>query len=374
MKQQRAKTRKYLPASSAWIAILLVAAVSVWVGSGYLAGQPDKTANEKTADDNPRPLPLVTILSSVAQPRSKEITLLGLTEAFMDIQVRAETSGRIQSRPVIKGNNVAKNATLVTLTMDDRLERKQQAEALYEYQTIAYSAAKKLSQKQFQSKVKLAREKADLARAKAELARINLDIRRTTIKAPLSGIVEDLPVDVGERVTIGDVVARIITIDQIKVTGAVSEGQIRQLKKGDYASITLPDGETRTGDIIYLSKKSIGATRTFRIEISVDNPDKSIVAGLTTELRLQGKRKKGHFVSPSVLTLNNKGQLGVKIVDGENRVQFKTVEILTDTPAGLWITGLADKVNIISNGQGFVKVGQKVRTTPDLSTANGPPS
>ena len=62
-----------------------------------------------------------------------------------------------------------------------------------------------------------------------------------------------------------------------------------------------------------------------------------------------------------MLTLDDRGVIGVKAVDDEARVVFHRVRILADTPEGIWLGGLPEKLILISVGQEFVKVGQKVR-------------
>jgi len=349
------------------LAVFVAIAAMLWIASGYWPGDanPSPMVNEKNTSDNTPTLPLVTIVSSTAKAKAKSIILFGLTEPVQDINVRAETIGRIRIRPAVKGQSIKSGSTILSLFMDDRLAKKQQAEALYEYQKIAFAAATKLSKKQFQSRVKLAKEKADLAKAVAELNSIQLDIRRTTITSPINGIIENLPYDVGDRVKAGDIIARIISLNPIKVTGAVSERQFSQLTTGSPAEVTFPDGTKAFGNVIYLSKASSGSTRTFRVEVEIDNSDQRIVAGLTSELRLSGRPTMGHKVSPSILTLNKNGQIGIKIVDENGYVQFKPIKILSDTPTGIWLGGLDNQIDIITNGQEFVKSGQRVRTTQD---------
>ena len=43
-------------------------------------------------------------------------------------------------------------------------------------------------------------------------------------------------------------------------------------------------------------------------------------------------------------------------------MRFHEIEILEDSEAGLWVTGIPESLNIISQGQGFVEDGQEVIT------------
>ncbi|MFN6940498.1 MAG: hypothetical protein ACK4OG_00695, partial [Parvibaculum sp.] len=48
----------------------------------------------------------------------------------------------------------------------------------------------------------------------------------------------------------------------------------------------------------------------------------------------------------------------------EGRVAFQPVQLIDDTPEGLWVAGLPDKVTIITVGQDYVIEGQQVEAIP----------
>jgi len=112
----------------------------------------------------------------------------------------------------------------------------------------------------------------------------------------------------------------------------------------------------------YISKVGRSKTRTFRVEVWIDNADGTVLEGLTAELKIPTGSEPAHLVSPAVLTLNDKGVMGIKAVSDAGRVVFHPVRILADTPEGIWLSGLPKKLNLITVGQEFVRAGQKVRT------------
>jgi multidrug efflux system membrane fusion protein len=61
--------------------------------------------------------------------------------------------------------------------------------------------------------------------------------------------------------------------------------------------------------------------------------------------------------------------VGVKSVTSAGIVKFNPIQLVADTPEGMWLGGLPDHVTIISRGQEFVKVGQKVDPVPAGTTA-----
>lgn len=68
-----------------------------------------------------------------------------------------------------------------------------------------------------------------------------------------------------------------------------------------------------------------------------------------------------HKISPAILSLNDQGKLGIRLVNINNEVEFRTIEILEDTTDGLWISGLPPFARIITLGQEYVFQGQTVK-------------
>ena len=54
------------------------------------------------------------------------------------------------------------------------------------------------------------------------------------------------------------------------------------------------------------------------------------------------------------------GEIGIKIVNNNNIVEFFPVEVVSDTNEGMWISGIPEVSNIIVVGQEYASVGKKV--------------
>jgi multidrug efflux system membrane fusion protein len=349
------------------IAILLAVAATLWVASGAVTGTAP-TPEETAAKNEPKaPLTLVRVSPSRAQTHVSHIRLFGRTEAVTNIELAAETAGKVVERPVEKGMRVTKGTPILKIAIDDRMARLKEAEAKVDYQQLSYDSAMKLSKKQFSSTIKVAEEKAALEAAKAALAAIRLDLSRTTVRAPIDGFVETLPVNVGDFVQSGTIVAGMVELDPMRVVGQVSERQVAYLKVGDKAWAMLPGGISREGTVRFVSRTAQETTRTFRVEVWFDNPDGLIAQGMTAELRLPLDTALAHRVSPAILTLDERGVIGVKAVDAEDTVVFHPVELIEDTTEGVWIGGLPDELTLITVGQEFVRPGQKVRIKPEAA-------
>ena len=61
--------------------------------------------------------------------------------------------------------------------------------------------------------------------------------------------------------------------------------------------------------------------------------------------------------------LTDEGNIGVRTVNSESKVEFHSIKIIKDTADGLWVSGIPQFSNLIVQGQGFVENGQTVAVT-----------
>ena len=117
------------------------------------------------------------------------------------------------------------------------------------------------------------------------------------------------------------------------------------------------------GQVTFLSRSADPATRTFRVEIEVPNPDLRIRDGQTAEIAISSAGVKAHLLPQSSLTLDNEGALGVRMVDEKDMVVFAPVSVMRDTIDGIWVTGLPEVANVILVGHEYVTAGVTVAPT-----------
>ena len=92
--------------------------------------------------------------------------------------------------------------------------------------------------------VAVTRSKAESAEAiaqryKAQLNQAQLNLQYTTIVAPVSGVVTQRTVEVGQNVSIGQQLMKIINLDDIWVTANFKETQLRNMRPGQRATISV---------------------------------------------------------------------------------------------------------------------------------------
>jgi len=345
------------------IAVSVLALLTFWMMSGSTSEAPKEDSLEKLENDA---LTKVRVERRQASQIASVIELHGRTEADRRAKLSAETSGRVDAILVQRGDIVKKDQILIKLAEKEKQLRLQQAKATLKQRELEYEAAKRLKKSGLTAQTKLAENEANLEMARAEVEAAALDISYTEIRAPFDGIFNERFVEVGDLLSVGSEIGEILDVDPIVVRGDIPELSVSDVTIGQLGTAHLITKQAFTGKVRYLSKASDDATHTFKVELALDNSEYTIPVGVSATIKLQSEKIYAHKISPAALSLSKNGGLGVKVIDDNNTVTFKTVEIVRSEKDGVWLSGLNTRENIITVGQGFVDHGDLVE--PDFVT------
>ncbi|PJI92212.1 multidrug efflux system membrane fusion protein [Yoonia maricola] len=387
----------------------LVAFAQGPAGEDIIAVAPDETAAETT--ENEAALVGVVATHSVAQTIDSAVILRGRTEAARQVTVAAETSGLVISEPRRKGAFINEGEMLCNLDPGTREASLAEARArLAEAQSrvpeaeagvieagarvreaeINLNAAQRLSVDGFASETQLVSAEAameaatagmqaarsavtsaeaGIEAAQAAVATAAREIDKLAITAPFSGLLETDTAELGSLMQTGSPCATIIQLNPIKLVGFVPETDVSKVSVGAMAGARLTSGEQVEGQVTFLSRSADELTRTFRVEVTVENEDLAISDGQTAEILIASDGRTAHLIAQSSLTLDDDGVLGVRTVAEGNLAQFMPVTLLRDTAEGVWVTDLPETVDIITVGQEFVVDG--VQIAPTFTEAKG---
>lgn len=282
------------------------------------------------------------------------------------VKVRSEINGKVAAIPAGRGARVNAGDILCRLEVDAREVNLAEAQAARHQADLEYKGALDLAQKGLQSEINIAQAKARLESGNAAVRRATLDLWNTTIRAPFAGVVEHQAVEVGDFLSVGGECATLLEMDPLLVVGQVAERDIGAVAPGATVAATLLTGEQVSGHISYIAQSADKVTRSYRIEVEVPNPESKLKAGITSELVVPLSTTLAHHISPAVLVLDDDGGLGIRAVDAQDHVTFHHIEIISEGPEGIWITGaegeaLPEQMDIITVGQETVFAGQRVR-------------
>lgn len=343
---------------SATIAVL----IALWLFSGQFGDDEQVTTVHSSAFDSTAASNSVRVRRQAAEEITRIVSVNGRTAPARTVELNAETDGRVESIGVERGQRLDQGRIIVMLDQRDREARLAEATAIVKQRELEYEARQRLKSESYVSDAQLQEAAAMLESAKAELKRAELDLEYMTIRAPFDGALQERHVEIGDFVAQGDPVATVVDDRKLIVSAGVSEFEAQFVNKGEVAWANLVTGEEVTGTIRYISPVADEATRTFTVELEIDNADGAYRAGVTAKLHIPAETLFAQRISPSLLTLDDEGNLGVKTVSDEGRVVFYPADIAKSSSDGVWIAGLPTVATIITVGQGFVTSGATVAT------------
>lgn len=337
------------------IAIAISLVLILWMASGI--------AQEKTMPSekgkSKQVIPKVQVETMQAQTVRDAVELYGRTEPDRIATLKAEVYGKVEQVFAKRGAKVKKDQLILKLALNDLPSQLAQSKALLKQREIEYQGAKKLNADGYQGEVQLSTAAANLEAVKAEIKRLEIAIDNTSIRAPFDGVLNTRYVEVGDYLQIGDDVAVVADLDPLVIRAFVTENQVGKLSVGQTASVRLLNQQPIQGQLRYIASLADENTNTFKIEATIDNPDYQLLAGISGELELGFEQVPAIKVSPALLALDSKGNIGVKSVH-KGTVVFTPINVVKSESDGMWLTGFGDQAEIITLGQGFVREGDRV--------------
>ncbi len=352
-------------------ALGLVAGSALWIASGHFL--PHEATESRAAirtggESEVKKLFRVAVAETHLVPHSRKLLLSGRTEADKRVVINSRANGEVKEVRVKRGSLVKAGDIIAVLSDEAREAQVVQAQSLVTQRRTELEAKRTLLASGAIPRLEGVNLEAQLKTAEANLALALAERERGIVRAPWSGVIVDLAVEVGQASFSfsGRDIASLLSFDPMLAVVEVAERKLAGIKVGQSATVRLVTGETREGRIRFVSKSASANTRTYRVEIELPNADASIPDGITTEVSVPMAQVAATRVPRSALTFSSSGEIGVRSVDSEGTVGFVPINVIEDEQSTMWIAGLANGTRVIVQGQDFVREGQRVDAVPAL--------
>lgn len=275
----------------------------------------------------------VRVETLLLQPTSFEdvIEVTGSVEAYNDATISAQGAGTLVYR-VPRGAYVPRNGRIAqidsTLMHASYLQTKAQSDAAQAQYDLAHDTFKRqeplfqdsiISALEFESvRTQLNQAEAQLNAAKALLAQLREQLNYARIKTSFSGTVESYFADIGEQVTPGMPIARIVNTQRVKIAAGVPERYANDIEKNSPVKVVLDaygDME-RQGMVNFVGKAINVNNRTFPVEIQLDNADQILKPEMVAKIFLTREKLEEVIVIPQdAVPLNESGHSVFVVID-----------------------------------------------------------
>lgn len=341
------------------LALLLAALLAIWLLSGSVytlaTDAPEFTPASQEAER-----PIVEIQRLRASTYHPRIQVQGQLEPNRQSTLTSRINSQVEAWHVRQGQAVKAGDLIISLDQEDRQAQLQRAEADLRVAEANLRATDRLKSQNLSSETALLNQQALVASARAERDRVSMELQHTQIQAPFDGFIESLPIEVGNSIQPGDALASLADIRTLKLSARIPQQQASQLAEGLITEARLLDGDLLTGEISFVAHVADSATRSYRIEAKIHNPELRRVAGASATVSLLLPAQTAHRFSPALLSLDSTGQTGVYLINDEDIMEFMPARILSLDTSGVWVSGLPAEIRLITQGAGFVREGEQV--------------
>ena len=300
------------------------------------------------------------------------IRITGEVEAFSDVTVSAEETGVITRFLVEKGKRVRRGQIIARIDnriLDAQVNEARAAASLAQEQ---YKRQRRLwEEEQIGSEITYLQTKYQAEIQQARLSALETRLAKTDIRSPIAGVLDERFLEAGEMAIAGASVARVIAIDRVKITGGVPERFAPSVRQNDRAVITfdiLP-GREFEGAIGYVGSSVDDRSRTFPIEIVIDNPDGVVKPKMVANLRLERLSLTDVVVVPQEVVVRTEDGYQVFVVVERDGASFATAHAVRLGPSYgdrvVIEAGLEFGERLIVAGALLVDVGSRVRVIDD---------
>ena len=318
-----------------------------------------------------RNTPLITTITTSEQQFNHFIELQGNVKTKQNVLVYPEMPGILNKVYVKEGQKVKKDQILATIDDGGLSQQLMLLESNEQLAKTTFERQKRLWDQQIGSEIQYLQAKTSYDSQKNTTRQLKKQLDKFTIRAPFSGIIDDVFKEKGTVVAPGPgaELFRIINLSNMYIETDVPESYISSIKKNKMVEVNFPILERSYDSSIRQVGNFINpSNRTFKIEVGIPNIDGEIKPNLTAKLKLNDYSNLNAILIPqSIISENAKGQQFIYVVKDnkeKNQVYAERLVIETGKTNGDFIEvtkNLDANVDIILEGARSVNNGQVVK-------------
>lgn len=315
-------------------------------------------------------LPLVTTIVAKAEKFEHFLELQGDVKTKQNVLIYPEMAGVLQRVLVTEGQRVSKGQLLATIDDGGMSSQVSQLKTQAELAKTTYERQKRLWEQKIGSEIQFLQAKSSYEATENAVKQAQSQLGKSTIRAPFSGIIDDVIKDQGTVVSPGSgaEVFRIVNLTNMYINVDVPESYLGGIQKGKAAIVYFPVlGDTVLSEVRQTGNFINPGNRAFSVEIPVPNKKGNIKPNLSAKVSLNDYTSENAITIPqSIISENADGEQYVYIAtksEGENTavvnrkiiVTGKTQESMVEV-----LSGVSDGDQLVKEGARSVKDGQNV--------------
>jgi membrane fusion protein (multidrug efflux system) len=352
-----------------WLRRIIPKAVIIFIAIAVLTVIAKLPKRERSTPPTEVPPVNVTVLPIIAQPQLADtFNLPAVIEPNRIVIVSAEVEGRIDRIPLKEGDSLKSGDLIVQINTDLIRPLFEIAQEQVKRDQIEFERMDNLVKDNATPQRDLDDASTKLVISKANFDEVSARLERTNIYSPTAGQLNDICVEKGEYVQVGNPVAEVVDNDTVKVIVDMPERDISFFSVGQKAEIFMNikgRDTSMTGKISFISELADLQTRSTRVEISLDNEKRFLRSGQIVLVRLTRQIIKDAIMIPLLAVIPMEDSKTVYVVNSD-QAHRRQIEIgIIKGDHVLVKSGLKPGDRLIIAGHRFVAPGQKVKVVSE---------
>jgi len=315
-------------------------------------------------------VPLVTAIKLKNEVFTHFLELQGNVTTKQNVLIYPEVAGTLEKVFVKEGQKVSKGQALGRIDNGGLEQQVAQLEATTALAKTTFERQKRLWDEKIGSEIQYLQTKTNYEASKNQLAQLKNQIDKFTIRAPFSGVIDDVIKDQGTVVAPGPgaEIFRIVNLSNMFIEADIPESYITDVTIGKYVEIDFPVlGKSLETKVRQTGNFINPANRTFKIEVGVPNNDRSIKPNLTAKLKINDYTNAEAILIPqSIISENANGEQYVYVIKNLNNdkgIATQTIVKTGKTQGDVIeiLEGVTSGDVLIEAGARSVKNGQEVK-------------
>ena len=277
-----------------------------------------------------------------AAEKQQGLRLTGTVEGLTSAIISSRYSGQVEELNAENGQMVQAGTPLLRTESEELMNNVRLAEngvhkASVNNDNIAANCRRQQSlydmgavskQNLESAQTQYATSQADVDDATTNLAIARKRLSDATVTSPVTGVVANKNVTLGQMVSAGTQLMTVEQIDAVYVTVQVEQQDIDKVKIGGQAQVRVDTYKDRTftGQVAVINPVAGRESRLFAVKIRVENPDFALMPGMFAEINLAGEERHPVLTVPRSALTSRKGQDYVFVVDDEGKAKQVRVE------------------------------------------------
>ena len=320
--------------------------------------------------DTIKKYPLVTAFQVKTINFNHFLELQGSVATKQNLILYPEFSGLLTKVYVKEGQKVSKGQLLATIDDAGLWEQVAQMEVQLSLAKTTFERQKRLWEQKIGSEIEFLQAKATYEGQENAVNQMKSQLAKTSVRAPFSGIIDDIITEQGTVVGAGaSQLLRIVNLDNMYIEAEVPEVYLSRIVPGKTVEVYFPVlGETLNTKVDQVSNFINPSNRTFKITILIKNKEKLIKPNLTAKIKINDYTNEQAVLIPqSIISENSLGEQYIFIaqnINKDNEATAKKMIVKTGKTQGDFLEvleGVASNDIIINEGARNVKDGQNVK-------------